>query len=554
MNQNDSGIFINRELSWLEFNSRVLELAKNKENPLAEQLNFAGIFASNLDEFFMIRVGSLYDQTLLKEEKRENKTGMTPTAQLHAIMPVVRSQQTRCDKILAKLFVGLSEYGFEKVDFDKLSKEEEHRWKKYFLEELYPVLSPQIIDRRHPFPFLRNLDIYVGARVKTKNGGADALGIIPISNQFDRIIYSVRKNGTVQFALVEELVVHYAEEAFGHYAVSDKGLFRVTRNADINMEEAMLDHDIDYREVMRELLKKRRKLAAVRLQLSSKTSPELLALLCNKLVLNERHCFLQTAPLDMSFVRNLSSRLAKSGLSKLFYASVRPLLPPQDFSLTKAVQEKDLLIVYPYQSIRPFVNLLWDAANDPTVISIKMTLYRMASESQIIEALVHAAENGKEVVTIVELRARFDEQNNIDWSKELESAGCTVIYGFEDYKVHSKLMLITRKAGDQYHYISQIGTGNYNEKTAELYTDLCFVSANQALGEEVATVFNDLAVERRTTQTTRLLVAPYRFKSVLLDEINTEIEAKKQGLDARIVIKCNSVSDRDIILKLSDAS
>ena len=546
-------IFINRELSWLEFDRRVLELARDKRVPLAEQMNFASIYGSNLDEFFMIRVGSLYDQTLLKEEKRENKTNMTPTAQLHAIMPVVSELQEHCDKIVNKLFSHLKEYGYEKVDFSKLTKEEERFWKKYFLSELFPVLSPQIIDRRHPFPFLRNMETYVGAKVKDKGDDSESFGILPISSQFERLIF-VRMGEVTKVALVEELVRRFAHLAFGRYAVTESCIFRVTRNADINLQEAMQDQDLDYREVMSELLKKRRKLAAVRLQITPKASDEIVDFLCHKLMLSRKQCFMQSAPLAMNFVRPLTSRLSSEGLSQLFYPPVRPMLPPADFSLTKAVHKRDVLISYPYQSIRPFINMLNEAADDPTVISIKMTLYRMASDSKIVEALINAAEKGKEVVTIVELRARFDEQNNIDWSKQLEDAGCTVIYGFEDYKVHSKLTLITRKVGGEYRYISQIGTGNYNEKTAELYTDLCFVSADQALGEEVAEVFNDLAVEKRTTETRRLLVAPLRFKSVLLEEIQKQIDAKRAGKDAEIELKCNSISDREIILKLSEAS
>lgn len=548
-----NAIFINRELSWLEFDRRVLELARDKGVPLAEQLNFAAIYGSNLDEFFMIRVGSLYDQTLLKKEERENKTNMTPTAQLRAIMPVAAELQGHCDKILAKLFSHLREFGYDKVDFGKLSKEEDHFWKKYFLSELYPVLSPQIIDRRHPFPFLRNLETYVGARVREKDGGGDAFGLIPISSQFERLVF-MKINGVTRFALVEELVEHFAHLAFGRYTVAESCVFRVTRNADINLQEAMQDQDLDYREVMSELLKKRRKLAAVRLQISAKASDEIVDFLCRKLVLDRRQCFAQSAPLALGFARPLAARLSKEGHNQLFYTPVRPMLPPPDFSLTRAAQHGDVLLAYPYQSIRPFINMLNEAAVDPSVISIKMTLYRMATDSKIVEALINAAENGKEVVTIVELRARFDEQNNIDWSKQLESAGCTVIYGFEDYKVHSKLTLITRKVDGQYHYISQIGTGNYNEKTAELYTDLCFVSADQALGEEVAEVFNDLALEKTTAETERLLVAPLRFKSVILEEIGREIDAKRAGREALIQLKCNSISDRDIILKLSEAS
>ena len=553
---NEENIFINRELSWLDFNRRVLVLGKDKNVPLAEQVKFLAIYGSNLDEFFMVRVGSLQERANLmrgKKEKRENKTNMTSEEQLTAIMPKTAQLQEDCDKYYARALENLAACGYQKVDFDHLSKEEEHFWKKYFQSELFPILSPQVVDNRHPFPFLRNKEIYLGVLLKEKHSNEQSLGIVPISSQMERM-HIVKKDGRTLFALVEELVLHYASMIFGKETIQEKCLFRVTRNADIDVKEGMMDHDIDYREIMADLLKRRRKLAAVRLQVTPTAPQEVVRILCSRLELSHRRVFAQNSPLDLSFFYKLTSRMEADGHPELFYPAARPMLPPPEYDLAAEVEKHDVLLSYPYQSIRPFITMLKKAAQDPEVISIKMTLYRMARESQIVQALMEAAENGKEVVALVELRARFDEQNNIDWSKQLESAGCTVIYGFEDYKVHSKLTLITRKVGGQYQYISQIGTGNYNEKTAELYTDLCFVSADQALGEEVAEVFNDLAVERTTAQTNRLLVAPCRFKSVILEEIQREIDAKRAGQEAAITLKCNSISDRDLILKLSEAS
>lgn len=549
-------IFINRELSWLDFNRRVLVLGKDKNVPLAERIKFLAIYGSNLDEFFMVRVGSLQERANLaqgKKDKRENKTNMTAEEQLAAIMPKTARLQEECDKYYAKALGALAEYGYCKVDFDHLSREEEHFWKKYFQTELFPILSPQIVDSRHPFPFLRNKEIYLGVLLKERHAAQQSLGIVPISSQMERM-HCIKKDGKTYFALTEELVLHFASAIFGKETIAEKCLFRVTRNADIDVKEGMMDHDIDYREIMTELLKRRRKLAAVRLQITGGAAPEVERLLCDRLVLSRKRVFEQKSPLDLSFFYKLVSRMETEGHPELFYPAARPMLPPKGYDLAQEVQQHDVLLNYPYQSIRPFIAMLKNAAHDPSVISIKMTLYRMARESQIVQALIEAAENGKEVVALVELRARFDEQNNIDWSKQLEEAGCTVIYGFEDYKVHSKLTLITRKTAEGYSYITQIGTGNYNEKTSELYTDLSFITADPAIGEEASNVFQHLAVQQLTETSDRMLVAPLRFKSVLLEEMDRVIAAARMGRPASMTLKNNSISDRDIILKLQEAS
>ncbi len=552
----EDSIFINRELSWLDFNHRVLVLGKDKNVPLGEQVKFLAIYGSNLDEFFMVRVGSLQERANLvrgKKEKRENKTNMTAEEQLNAIMPKTAQLQEDCDKYYAKALENLADCGYKKVDFSDLNREEEHFWKKYFENELFPILSPQIVDHRHPFPFLRNKEIYLGVLLKEKHMNEPSLGIVPISSQMERM-HLIKKEGQTQFALVEELVMHFSSMIFGKDAIQEKCVFRVTRNADIDVKEGMMDHDIDYREIMADLLKRRRKLAAVRLQMTPAAPPEVTRLLCDKLELSRKRVFVQKSPLDLSFFYKLTAKMECDSHPELFYPAARPMLPPPEYDLAAEVQKHDVLLSYPYQSIRPFIAMLKKAAHDPDVISIKMTLYRMARESQIVQALVEAAENGKEVVALVELRARFDEQNNIDWSKQLEAAGCTVIYGFEDYKVHSKLTLITKKDVDGYSYITQIGTGNYNEKTSELYTDYSFITADLQIGEEASNVFQNLAVQKLTETSETMLVAPLRFKSVLLDEMDRVIAAAKMGRPAAMILKNNSISDRDIILKLEEAS
>lgn len=548
----EESIFINRELSWLDFNRRVLVLGKDKNVPLAEQLKFLAIYGSNLDEFFMVRVGSLQERANLmrgKKEKRENKTNMTAEEQLAAIMPKTAQLQEDCDKYYAKALENLAACGYRKVDFDKLSKEDEHFWKKYFQSELFPILSPQIVDSRHPFPFLRNKEIYLGVLLHEKHTSEHTLGIVPISSQMERMHF-VRKDNETCFALTEELVLHYAALIFGKENVQEKCLFRVTRNADIDVKEGMMDHDIDYREIMADLLKRRRKLAAVRLQVIP-AAPQVAQLLCSRLELTHKRVFVQKSPLDLSFFYKLTSRMESDGHPELFYTPARPMLPPQDYDLAAEVEKHDVLLSYPYQSIRPFIAMLKKAAQDPDVISIKMTLYRMARESQIVQALVEAAENGKEVVALVELRARFDEQNNIDWSERLEEAGCKVLYGFEDYKVHSKICLITLRERGALRHVTQIGTGNYNEKTAKQYTDVSLVTADQNIGADAAAFFSNMALGNLEGSYGTLLVAPHQLKKPILTRIE---EQTALGPNGYILMKFNSLTDIDVIHALSRAS
>ena len=546
-------IYINRELSWLDFDNRVLALAKEKNVPLGERIKFAAIFGSNMDEFFMVRVGSLYDQTLLKNNKPDIVTHMTASEQIAAITPRVAELQAKCDKYYQHLIEQLAAAGYKKVDFNKLTKQQEHFWKAYFQRELMPLLSPQIVDARHPFPFLNNKDIYYIAQLFHKGEGV-SFGIVPVSDRFERVMF-IKDGDATCFAFIEELVARYAATIFNASTVQKQCLFRATRNADITVDEGMMDHDIDFRDVMSELLKKRRKLAAVRLQFWPEAPQEIVKFLREKLVVPSSRCYTQTSPLDSASLFKLAGRIAGDGChAEMFYPAAKPMQAPAGYDLYTEVRKHDVLLAYPYQSIRPFIRMLQRAGSDPDVISIKMTLYRMASDSQIVAALINAAENGKEVVAMVELRARFDEQNNIDWSKQLQDAGCTVLYGFDDYKVHSKLTLITSRVNGKYHYLTQIGTGNYNEKTSEQYTDLSFITTRQEIGEEASAVFNNMALQRLTSDVGTMLVAPLHFKTVLLEEMDRQIARAMQGQEASIILKNNSINDPQIMAKIIEAS
>ena len=550
MENPSESIFINRELSWLDFDSRVLALAKEKSVPLAERIKFAAIFGSNMDEFFMVRVGSLYDQTLLKNNKLDIVTHMTPSEQIAAITPRVAELQAKCDKYYQHLLSALKENKYIKVDFDHLDKQQEHYWKAYFTSEILPILSPQVVDQRHPFPFLRNKEIYYAAQLNSKSDGV-YYGIIPLSGQFEQLLFIKNPDGTTSFAFADELIAHYAASIFNKSTLQNACLFRVTRNADITVDEGMMDHDIDFRDVMSELLKKRRKLAAVRLQFWPSAPQEIVKFLRDKLVVPADRCYTQTSPLDPGLLFRLASRVSADSNPAFSYPPARPIQAPADYDLYAEAHKHDVLLSYPYQSIRPFIRMLMKAGSDPDVVSIKMTLYRMASDSQIVQALINAAENGKEVTAMVELRARFDEQNNIDWSERLEEAGCRVIYGFDGYKVHSKICLITYRNRNDIQYITQVGTGNYNEKTAAMYTDLSLMTADPRIGQDAAEFFKNMSIGNLQGSYQYLIVSPVSLKSRILQMMDEEII---KGSEGRIIMKMNSVTDVDFIKKVSEAS
>lgn len=543
----------NRELSWLKFNVRVLEEARDSSVPLCERLLFSQIFQSNLDEFFMIRVGSLTDRVLVDDNKEDNKTGMTPKEQLEAIYRRVKELVPIKDETYFDTVKELEKIGVEHVKISSLTPEEEGYLRAYFNSEIRPLISPQVVDKRHPFPFLKNKEIYAVTHLESKN--SVKLGIIPAGGSFPRIIPLPDKS-RLRFLLAEDVILHYCGSVFENYRLLDKALIRITRNADINMEEGLYDHEVDLRQVMEELLKKRKKLAPVRLEISGKLGKEAVEYLCRQLELSGEQISQCTAPLDMGFIFSLRNRIEKAH-PEMFFEPVSPRLPATispNIPMIQQILRRDIMLSYPYESIRPFIRLLNEAGNDPDVISIKITLYRVASNSKIVEALINAAENGKEVFVLVELRARFDEENNIEWSKRLERAGCKVMYGPENLKVHSKLMLITRKNGNELQHITQIGTGNYNEKTSELYTDLSLMTADPEIGEEAGTVFNALSIGNLVENTSHLLVAPLSLQNKIIDYIDGEIASARSGGEGYIGLKLNSLTDKVLIDKLIEAS
>lgn len=544
-------VYMNRELSWLKFNERVLEEAENKKVPLCERLTFASIYQSNLDEFFRVRVGSLIDQMLLGGKMRDNKTKMTAKEQIQAVLHRVTKLNRRKDAVYETIMGQLEDQGVRMVDFRKVSKKESEYLERYFLSEIAPVISPTIVGKRQPFPFLKNNEIYAVVVLQTKSG-KEKLGIIPCSNTGFKRLVALPTAGT--YMLVEELILHYIPKVFERYNIKAKSLIRVTRNADIDAD-ALYDEDLDYRDFMTELIKRRKKLAPVRLELTREMDGEIVDILCDYLELDSDHVFQVQSPLDLSFIFEIQDTLRK--VPELFYEKRIPQRSAQfkeDESIFPQLKEKDKLLSYPYESMKPFLNFLREAANDKDVISIKMTLYRVAKHSKIVEYLIDAAENGKEVLVLVELKARFDEENNIEWSRRLEDAGCRVIYGLDGYKVHSKLCLVTRKSEGQVEYYTQIGTGNYNEKTARLYTDLSLMTANVEIGVEAAKVFQALSMEETVDNVEHLLVAPRCLQNRILSMIDEEISYAKEGKEAYIGLKMNSLTDKKIIDKLIEAS
>lgn len=544
-------LYMNRELSWLKFNERVLEEAENEKTPLCERLSFLSIYQSNLDEFFMVRVGSLIDQMILSEDVRDSKTKMTPKEQIDAIIKRVRKLNSRKDLAYKELMGKLEEQGVKLVNFKKISETESSFLEAYFDVEIAPLLSPTIIGKKQPFPFLRNRENYAVGVMENRNG-KERLGIVPCGKGvFPTLIELPTKN---LYILTEELILHFLPKVFKGYKIVSKSLLRITRNADIDAD-ALYDEDLDYREFMVDIVKKRKKLAPVRLELSREMDSKIVKALCDYLELDTDYVFRSGSPLDMSFLFQIQDALRKN--TELFFEKRSPQKSPafnDNEPVLEQIKKEDKLLSYPYESMKPFLRMLHEAANDKNVVSIKMTLYRLSKQSKIVEALVEAAENGKDVLVLVELKARFDEENNIEWSRTLEAAGCHVIYGLDGYKVHSKLCLITKKTEDGVEYYTQIGTGNYNEKTSRLYTDLSLMTSDVNIGFEASQVFLALDKGETVKETKHLLVAPNCLQSKILNMIDEEIKHAEAGEEADIGLKMNSLTDKKIIDKLIEAS
>ena len=542
----------NRELSWLQFDRRVLEEALDPSVPLFERLKFISIFCTNLDEFFMVRVGSLMDLSIIAPDIRENKTNMTPREQLEAVFAAVRPLVEERDEIYAKVVADLEEHGFKELELDKLSKKERKFARDYYRECIRPVLSPQVVDERHPFPHLRNKELYI-ATLLSEEDGSQHLGIVPVPDNIAPIICD--PDEPLHFVRAEKLIAYHIKKIFDIYETSEPCIVSVTRNADISFdEEKFSDDEGDYRLHVSRLLKKRNRLNPVRLEVEGKPEKLLIAGLLKRLKLTKEQMYSYDAPINLDWAFGLERRVGVKERGALSYA---PFVPraSKEFDLGRSiieqVEERDRLLFFPYDSIDPFLRMLQEAATDPDVLSIKITVYRLASESRVAQHLAEAAENGKEVTVLMELRARFDEQNNIQWAERMEEAGCTILYGTEGFKVHSKICLITRRERGKIQYITQVGTGNYNEKTAKQYTDLCLMTARPELGEDAAVLFRNMAIANLDGDYKQLLVSPFQLRDKVLELMGREI---KKGPEGYIFLKLNSITDRKLIDKLAEAS
>ena len=538
----------NRELSWLRFDQRVLEEARDKSVPLLERMKFVAIFTSNLDEFFMIRVGSLYDMVQTDEKHRDSRSGMTPQEQLDAIYEAVAPLYKERDKTYTEIKKELSPYGICGLDFKELEADEKKYVKKYFKEQILPVLSPQIVDSSHPFPHLLNKDIYVTASLNKKE---QMLGIVPVPTYVSDIL--MLPGHDIRYIRMEKVIMEYLHLVFDQYEVSDPNYICVTRNADVSPNDEALEVTDDFRKLMQNTLHKRRRMAVVRLETAEKLSAKMQEYFCEKFKITPAQIFRTKMPMKLDYMFSIAGNLPESMKRSLVYEPFSPQKSAhvQEGSMLKQVKKQDILLFYPYESMDPFLKLIKDASADPNVMTIKITIYRLAKKARLVEYLCAAAENGKEVTVLIELRARFDEQNNIDWSERLEEAGCRVIYGFDGYKVHSKICLITYRNRNEIQYITQVGTGNYNEKTAAMYTDLSLMTADPRIGQDAAEFFKNMSIGNLQGSYQYLIVSPVSLKSSILQMMDEEI---RKGKDGRIVMKMNSVTDVDFIRKVSEAS
>ena len=538
----------NRELSWLRFDQRVLEEARDKSVPLLERMKFVAIFTSNLDEFFMIRVGSLYDMVQTDEKHRDSRSGMTPQEQLDAIYEAVAPLYKERDKTYTEIKKELSPYGICGLDFKELEADEKKYVKKYFKEQILPVLSPQIVDSSHPFPHQLNKDIYVTASLNKKE---QMLGIVPVPTYVSDIL--MLPGHDIRYIRMEKVIMEYLHLVFDQYEVSDPNYICVTRNADVSPNDEALEVTDDFRKLMQNTLHKRRRMAVVRLETAEKLSAKMQEYFCEKFKITPAQIFRTKMPMKLDYMFSIAGNLPESMKRSLVYEPFSPQKSAhvQEGSMLKQVKKQDILLFYPYESMDPFLKLIKDASADPNVMTIKITIYRLAKKARLVEYLCAAAENGKEVTVLIELRARFDEQNNIDCSERLEEAGCRVIYGFDGYKVHSKICLITYRNRNEIQYITQVGTGNYNEKTAAMYTDLSLMTADPRIGQDAAEFFKNMSIGNLQGSYQYLIVSPVSLKSSILQMMDEEIQ---KGKDGRIVMKMNSVTDVDFIRKVSEAS
>ena len=539
----------NRELSWLKFNQRVLEEAKDSSVPLLERMKFVSIFTSNLDEFFMIRVGSLYDMSLTDNSTIDSRSGMNPKEQLDAIFAAVAPLYKERDKTYSEIKKLLNPYGVCGLSIKELEQQEKKYVKKYFKDQILPILSPQIVDANHPFPHLLNKELYVIASLK--QNGTSMIGIVPVPQFVSDILYLPGHD--IRYIRMEKVIMEYLDVVFDKYEVSNKNYICVTRNADVSPDDEALEINDDFRLLMQETLHKRRRMAVVRMETAEPLDKELEKYFCDKFKITPAQIYRTKMPMKLDYIFSIMDKVPASLKRSLVD---EPFTPQPSRYLTDGkvipqVKKKDILLSYPYESMDPFLRMIKEAAYDPTVLTIRITIYRLAKKARLVEYLCAAAENGKEVTVLIELRARFDEQNNIDWSERLEEAGCRVIYGFEGYKVHSKICLITYRNRNNIEYITQVGTGNYNEKTATMYTDVLLITADKGIGEDAAVFFKNMSIGNLNGSYQHIIVSPTSLKPKVLSLMDEEI---KKGTNGRIIMKMNSVTDVDFIQKVSEAS
>ena len=548
----EQGYTQNRELSWLQFNARVLAEAEDENVPLLERFKFLAIFTSNLDEFFMIRVGSLCDMAAVDKEHTDSKSGLTAKEQLHLIYKAVEPLYARRDAAFSDVDSKLSAIGLRRLTMDSLAQDEQKYIKRYFKDIIAPVLSPQIVDSHHPFPHLEGKVLHIAALLSHKK--TERLGLLPVPASLPPVVFLPETPS--RYILTEDILLAYADHVFEMYDVLEKTVLCVTRNADIQVDDETFGVEGgDFRKKMEKLLRQRRRMAVVRVEINRPISDHFKEHFRSRFEVSDAQIFLsRTAPLKLGYAFSLGEHLPekkRAFLSDAPFTPQQPAMLSAGQSLLKAALQRDILLSYPYESMEPFLQMIREAANDPAVLAIRITIYRLASKAKLVEYLCAAAENGKDVTALIELRARFDEQNNIDWSERMEEAGCKIIYGFEDYKVHSKICLITRRERGAVRHITQVGTGNYNEKTAKQYTDVSLITADERIGQDAGAFFNNMALGNLSGRYSRLFVAPTSLKNNILALMDEQIA---KGKDGYILLKFNSLTDIDVIAKLREAS
>ena len=548
----EQGYTQNRELSWLQFNARVLAEAEDENVPLLERFKFLAIFTSNLDEFFMIRVGSLCDMAAVDKEHTDSKSGLTAKEQLHLIYKAVEPLYARRDAAFSDVDSKLSAIGLRRLTMDSLAPDEQKYIKRYFKDIIAPVLSPQIVDSHHPFPHLEGKVLHIAALLSHKK--TERLGLLPVPASLPPVVFLPETPS--RYILTEDILLAYADHVFEMYDVLEKTVLCVTRNADIQVDDETFGVESgDFRKKMEKLLRQRRRMAVVRVEINRPISDHFKEHFRSRFEVSDAQIFLsRTAPLKLGYAFSLGEHLPekkRAFLSDAPFTPQQPAMLSAGQSLLKAALQRDILLSYPYESMEPFLQMIREAANDPAVLAIRITIYRLASKAKLVEYLCAAAENGKDVTALIELRARFDEQNNIDWSERMEEAGCKIIYGFEDYKVHSKICLITRRERGAVRHITQVGTGNYNEKTAKQYTDVSLITADERIGQDAGAFFNNMALGNLSGHYSRLFVAPTSLKNNILALMDEQIA---KGKDGYILLKFNSLTDIDVIAKLREAS